>query len=300
MAAPAPVIPIRPGADLTGALDRALAALDRHLNRCKLSPRTGRAYRRQCHQFADWLRQHAPQHPDALVDAIGAEGALTAYRRHLLETASPSTVNQALAAVTLLLQQIGLQVTVKRAKVARPGAPDALELDQQRAVERAARRRGARDAAIIGLLLYTGARAEECARLTLDDVPVTARTGEVRLLGKGDQVRTVPLPQVARQLLTTWLDERGREPGPLWWGQRGPMSVSGVTQVVLAVGRDAGIAGLRPHRLRHTYATRLRQSGADSAQIQALMGHASLDTTARYFRAGAGEQAAAVERAFDQ
>ncbi|MGV9764753.1 tyrosine-type recombinase/integrase [Micromonospora tulbaghiae] len=56
------------------------------------------------------------------------------------------------------------------------------------------------------------------------------------------------------------------------------------------------LPGLRPHRLRHTYATRLCQGGADPAQVQALLGHASLDTTARYFRAGAAEQAAVVER----
>jgi len=67
---------------------------------------------------------------------------------------------------------------------------------------------------------------------------------------------------------------------------------------VLAVGADAGLAGLRPHRLRHTYGTRLRQGGADPAQIQALMGHASIDTTARYFRAGPAEVAGVVDHIF--
>lgn len=78
-------------------------------------------------------------------------------------------------------------------------------------------------------------------------------------------------------------------------GRRGRLTTSGITRVVLAVGVDAGLPGLRPHRLRHTYATRLRQGGADPAQVQALLGHASLDATARYFRAGVAEQVAAVE-----
>lgn len=99
--------------------------------------------------------------------------------------------------------------------------------------------------------------------------------------------------------MTAWLDERGRHDGPLWIGQRGPLTISGLTQIVLAVGAAAGIEGLRPHRLRHTYATRLRQGGADPAQVQALLGHALLDTTARYFRAGQAETAAVVERVFD-
>ena len=91
---------------------------------------------------------------------------------------------------------------------------------------------------------------------------------------------------------------RGRHPGPIWTGQRGPLTISGVTQVVLAAGEDAGIPGLRPHRARHTFASRLRQGGADPAQVQALLGHASIDTAARYFRAGSAENAEVVERVF--
>ena len=68
----------------------------------------------------------------------------------------------------------------------------------------------------------------------------------------------------------------------------------------LAVGADVGIPGLRPHRCRQTYGTRLRQGGADSAQVQALPGHASLDTAARYFRSGSAENAAVIERTFDR
>ncbi|WP_329082701.1 site-specific integrase [Streptosporangium sp. NBC_01469] len=68
-------------------------------------------------------------------------------------------------------------------------------------------------------------------------------------------------------------------------GRRGRLSVDGVTDIVRAVGKDADLPGLRPYRLRHTYATRLREAGADHAQVQALLGHTSIGTTARYFRA---------------
>ncbi|GAA4607752.1 tyrosine-type recombinase/integrase [Actinoallomurus liliacearum] len=297
----ASVVPLRPGADdPLAAAEAALSALDRHLDRCKLAANTVKAYKRQTRAFVAWLAERAVEHPDAFADVVGAEAAVTAWRRHLIEgRAKPATVNQALAAVTLMYEQAGLRIAVKRARVPKPGEPDALTVAEQGAVERAAARRGVRDAAIVAVLLYAGARVEECARLELEDVAITARTGTVRLHGKGDEARTVPLPAIARARITDWLDERGRGAGPLWTGQRGRLTDSGIAQVVLAVGKAAGIDGLRPHRLRHTFATRLRQGGADPAQVQSLLGHSSLDTSARYFRAGTAETAAVVERVFE-
>ncbi|HEY6798470.1 MAG TPA: tyrosine-type recombinase/integrase [Kineosporiaceae bacterium] len=296
----AQILPLRSGAGPT--VESARAVADRYLSRCKLAPKTVTAYRRQTAAYTAWLGTHPDAHPDAFTDAVGAEAAVTAWRRHLLTSgASPSSVNQGLAAVTLLYEHgASLRIKVKRARVPRPGEPDALTPAQQGALERAATRRGVRDAAIIAVLLYTGARVEECARLTTDDLAITARTGKAHLVGKGDQARDIPLPAKARDKVSAWLDQRGRDPGPLWTGQRGPLTISGITQVVLAVGDDAKLPGLRPHRCRHTYATRLRQGGADPAQIQALLGHATLETAGRYFRAGPAEQAAVIERIFEE
>ncbi|GAA3509775.1 integrase/recombinase XerC [Streptosporangium album] len=294
------VVAIRPGLDpgsVTAAGQAALAAFAAHLDRCALAANTVTAYRRQAIAYRDWLLAHAAEHADAFVDLVGAEAAVTAWRRHLLAGgASPATVNQALAAVTLLYEHgPGLRLAVKRARVPKPGAPDALTRAQENAVRRAADRRGPRDAALIALLLGAGARTEETQRLTVADVPITARSGTARLHGKGDEVRTVPLPIPARERLAAWLLARAdllatrptlaEATGEgLWTGQRGRLSVDGVTDVVRATGKAAGLPGLRPHRLRHTYATRLREAGADHAQIQALLGHASIETTARYFR----------------
>jgi len=241
----ADVVPLHADAEIAQAAELAHAAFTRYLDRCGLAANTVRAYRRQAAAYVTWLAEHAADHPDAFADVIGAEAAVTRWRRHLLQRkASPTSVNQALAAVTLLYEHgPQLRITVKRARVERPGEPDALTPAQQGAVERAADRHGRRDAAIVAVLLYTGARAEECTRLAVDDVAITPRTGRVRLLGKGDQPRTVPLPARGRERVAAWLLERGRQPGPLWLGQRGPLSVSGVTQVVLAVGRQAGIKG---------------------------------------------------------
>lgn len=298
----AQVLPLRrPPTTVTDAAEQALTAIGTYLDRCALADNTRRAYKRHCAAYTTWIAAHATEHPDAFRDRIGAEGAVTAWRKHLIEARTGSAnINQALVAVSLLYEQgRQLSIRVKRVRIPRAGEPDALTPAQQGAVERAAARRGDRDAAIIAVLLYAGARVEECARLDLDDVAVTARTGRIRLHGKGDQVREVPLPARARDRISAWQRERGNQPGPLWTGQRGPLSISGLTQVVLAVGQAANLPGLRPHRLRHTYATRLRQGGADPAQIQALLGHGSIESTARYFRAGADEQAAVIQRIFD-
>lgn len=262
----APVVPIRPATDVAAAAQDALAAACRHLDRCKLADRTVKAYKRQTTAFTAWLAENAAGHADAFTDVAGADAAVTAWRKHLMTSkAAPASINQALAAVTLLYDQAGLRIKVKRARVPKAGEPDALAKTEQGRVERAAARRGTRDRAIIAVMLYAGARVEECGRLDAEDVTLTARTGHVRLHGKGDEVRTVPLPPAARGQLAAWLDERGTHDGPLWTGQRGRLTDSGVTQVVLAVGDDAAIPGLRPHRLRHTYATRLQVSDVASA-----------------------------------
>jgi len=294
----APVVPLRPAGN-GAAVAEALAAVSRHLDRCKLAARTVRAYKRQASAYVEWLAANVSAHGDAFADLVGAEGAVTAWKRDMITArSSPSTVNQALAAVTLMYEQAGLRIAVKRVRIPKPGEPDALTRQEEAALRRAAARRGPRDSAVIAVLLDTGARVEECARLDAEDFAITARTGEVRLHGKGDEVRSVPLSKRARELVSAWLDVRGRHPGPVWTGQRGPLTISGITQVVLAVGDDAGIPGLRPHRCRHTFATRLRQGGADPAQVQALLGHASIDTAARYFRSGSAENAAVIERIF--
>jgi hypothetical protein len=144
----APVVSLRPAADIAAAARDALAAVHRHLGRCKLAANTVKAYKRQTAAYVAWLAENA-DHADAFSDVVGAEAAVTAWRRHLMTgKAAPASINQALAAVTLLYARAGLRITVKRARIPRPGEPDALTKAEQGRVERAAARRGVRDRAI--------------------------------------------------------------------------------------------------------------------------------------------------------
>jgi len=71
------------------------------------------------------------------------------------------------------------------------------------------------------------------------------------------------------------------------------------TSLTSLSSRNRQLPGTFQNRVQITFATRLRQGGADPAQVQALLGHASVDTAARYFRSGSAENAAVIERIFD-
>ncbi|MFP8874242.1 MAG: tyrosine recombinase XerC [Myxococcota bacterium] len=152
-------------------------------------------------------------------------------------------------------------------------------------------RRILRDRALVELLYGTGIRVGELVSLDVRDIDL--RRAEIRVLGKGRKERVVPLPELAREALTAWLEARQR-PGVL----AEPVFISlrpRRDEVVRRLGdRDvrrllkrralaAGIADrVHPHRLRHSYATHLLDMGADLREIQELLGHVSLSTTQKY------------------
>ncbi|MBM7810332.1 tyrosine-type recombinase/integrase [Saccharothrix algeriensis] len=242
-----------------------LAELNVHLDRCGLAPNTIKAYRRQAATYLHWLTEHADDHPDALSDPRAATAAVTAWQQHLTHTRrlGPSTVNQASVAVTLFYEHCArLPIQVRRVRIQHPGRPTALTMRQQTEVERASIRRGERDAAIIAVLLYTGLQVADCARLNSTDVFITGHTGHLRQRSPNGKTSIVQLPEPALDRVVAWGRVRKSGPGPLWLGQRGRLTVSGITQVVLAVGNAAGIDGLRPQWLRHTYTARFHRNTA--------------------------------------
>ncbi|NYI72419.1 integrase/recombinase XerD [Naumannella cuiyingiana] len=147
---------------------------------------------------------------------------------------------------------------------------------------------GLRDAALLELLYGTGARVSEITALDVDDVTAALEGGGLRLIGKGDKERVVPLGSYARQAVEAWL-VRGR---PAWAGSvpalllnsRGTRLTRQLAHNVLAAtGARAGLAGrVTPHALRHSYATHLLDGGADVRVVQELLGHASVTTTQLY------------------
>ena len=141
---------------------------------------------------------------------------------------------------------------------------------------------GARDRALLELLYASGLRVAEACGLDLDDLDEARQT--VRVLGKGDKERVVPVGDSALEALAAYLAMRGRQRGPLFLNARGGrLTARSAHRIVRAWARRSGLRQrVTPHTLRHSFATHLLGAGADLRVIQELLGHSRLSTTQRY------------------
>ena len=142
-----------------------------------------------------------------------------------------------------------------------------------------------RDVAVLELLYSSGLRVSELVGINLNDIDLKNLT--VKVLGKGNKERIVPVGSKAAQALDEYLRERlGMNPGGdhLFVNTRGDrLNVRSVDRIIRKYALLAGIPkNVSPHVLRHTFATHLLGGGADLRAIQEMLGHKSLSTTQRY------------------
>jgi integrase/recombinase XerD len=154
-----------------------------------------------------------------------------------------------------------------------------------------------RDQAIAGLMLYCGLRSAEVLALDVTDVDIGG--GWLRVMGKGQRERRVPLDVDLGSVIQVYLLTERPEPAPdvesaesavstrLFLVAKGahrgrPLTAAGL-RTIFRYHRDiTGVNAGHPHALRHTFGTALAEAGVDLAVMQALLGHAHVDTTARY------------------
>jgi integrase/recombinase XerD len=146
-----------------------------------------------------------------------------------------------------------------------------------------------RDRALLEVLYGAGARISEAVGLDLDDIDLGQ--GSVRLFGKGNKERIVPLGSYAQEALTAYtvrtrpsLVLRGKGTPALFLNLRGArLSRQGAWSAIHAAAGRAGLGDtVSPHTLRHSFATHLLDGGADVRVVQELLGHASVTTTQIY------------------
>jgi len=162
------------------------------------------------------------------------------------------------------------------------------------------KRRGyLRDAAMIATAICAGGRVSELCNLRIENVDLDGDKMLHILHGKGNKDRNVPVSDYLRQQLAAWIGER--QSGWLFDGPRGRRLNPRTFQLRLAsLGAKAGIAKrVKPHQCRHSFATGLLQAGADIAEVQALLGHANLQTTAIYLSVYPERLRGAVNRLAD-
>ncbi len=141
-----------------------------------------------------------------------------------------------------------------------------------------------RDQAVITLLYGCGLRISEALGLTGRDMPLGA---SLRILGKGDKERLVPVIPAARQAVDTYLAacpfELANEDVVFRGVRGGPLNPRQIQKVMEGVRLQLGLpATATPHAMRHSFATHLLNAGGDLRAIQELLGHASLSTTQAY------------------
>jgi integrase/recombinase XerD len=301
--------------DLEHAIDGYLTYLDIERG---LSPATIRAYRSDLTDFA--ASRGAASGWDRSADvAIGYLAARTRRGRRGDPGLAPSSLRRRAASLKgfyrfaygegLIATDVAAQLDLPRPSRLLPETLTIEEVD--RLLEAAGSGNGAvdrgddgndggvvpprplRDRALLELLYAAGLRISEATGLDREDLSLDGAF--VRVVGKGDKERLVPVGDVALDWIRDWtagprerLLALGRASsargGPLFLGDRGRRLAR--QQAWAAVKRAAARAGLAdrvsPHTLRHSFATHLLEGGADLRVVQELLGHASISTTQLY------------------
>jgi integrase/recombinase XerC/integrase/recombinase XerD len=296
-------------ADWTGALED----LDQDLIRRAVSSSTRHAYHTDCEQFARWASER---------DVAPGSASVRDLRRYLAVLAeranTPTTIARKLAALRALfrvLMERGRRQDNPAELLHSPRKPRRLPrvLKPSEVASLLDRIPGdgpleLRDRALFELAYASGLRAQELVSLRVDSLDFDSET--VRVLGKGDKTRLVPVGEHARRALERYLarsrpqlTEADHDEPTLFVSKSGRrLSTSDVRRRLQNWARRAAsttpaVIDAHPHALRHSFATHLLEGGADLRSIQELLGHASISTTQVYTRVESSRLRSAYARA---
>lgn len=161
--------------------------------------------------------------------------------------------------------------------------------------------KGCRDSAIIEVLYSCGLRVSELTALRLEDL--FFGEGYIRVVGKGDKQRIVPVSSAARDKMQLYMEFRHpkhRSDTTLFLNNRGsPLTRVMVFTIIRQAAKLAGIdKQISPHTLRHSFATHLLEGGANIRQVQELLGHENIETTEIYTHLNRQHLSEVVEEKF--
>ncbi len=278
-------------------LERAIGDYLEHLRRQRgFSEHTLRGYRADLLQFTRFLASEGHPPIDSRLIRKYVTGLFKGYRR--------TTIARKLSAVRSLFSHLEDQGVIQAnpaADLVTPklerAVPAYLTVDEVfRVLARPepGHALGCRDLAILEVLYSSGLRVAEVQGLNVGSVDFGQRL--VRVLGKGDKERLVPIGSQALKVLGAYLEltahvrKRVRPAGragpgePLFLNYRGErLTARSIRRIVKRYAAECGLpAAVGPHAMRHSFATHLLDGGADLRSVQEMLGHESLSTTQRY------------------
>jgi site-specific recombinase XerD len=245
------------------------------------------------------------------LDERGMPSAVHAIRREhveafiasVLANRSPATARQRHGSLLQLFHWLEEEGEIKASPMAKmkpPKVPEqpvpVLSEDQLRGLLATVKGQAfneKRDNALLRVFIDTGARLAEIANLTVNDIDLDLKV--LIVLGKGGRYRSVPFGNNTAQALDRYLRLRRRhrlaEVSELWLGKQGPLTRSGIFQLVRRRGRQAGIERLHPHQFRHTFAHAWLAAGGQEGDLQLIAGWSDRQMLSRYGASAASERA---------
>jgi len=261
------------------------------------SNNTTAAYKNDILQFHDWLQSKDHIDSWAAVTSSDIQDYLLYLKGNQDRAYAPSTQARKMAAIKSFFQFLVAKSVVDQnpaSDLISPRVqkywPKAISVQEVNMLLAAASDsetpEGIRDRAMLEVLYRTGLRVSELVSLNVDDINLDE--SHLKCIGRG-KTRKVPLSQPAVDVLKLYLERsrpllvRGQDEQALFVNHRGQrLTRQGFWLILKAYASEAGIKGITPHTLRHSFAAHMIDGGIDLRQVQEWLGHASITTTQVY------------------